>query len=249
MRAGFEVTLQLLNEVFALQPVLLTNSSGFVGGICSVMGHNIWLMNATNSLTLPETGYVWTREPSAEQPRQYDYQLTCKFASGDIQAFEELYYRHHRRVFNLCHRMTNNVAEAEDLTQEVFIHLYHKAGTFRGEAAFTTWLHRLTINMVLMHFRSNKVRRDQPTADGVLPEAGIRNARNYGPALALDSLMLKQLIVQLPPGYRAAFILHDVEGYNHNETAQIMGISVGTTKSQLHKARKRLQSLLRDQST
>lgn len=144
--------------------------------------------------------------------------------------------------------MTNNVAEAQDLTQEVFIHLYHKAGSFRGEAAFTTWLHRLTINKVLMHFRCNKARRDQPTLDGDLPEPGIREARNYGPASTLNSLTLKQLIVQLPPGYRAAFILHDVEGYDHAEIAQIMGISVGTTKSQLHKARKRLQSLLRENS-
>jgi len=205
-------------------------------------------MNATNSLILPETGSIWSRAPEAEQALQYDYQLTRKFAYGEMQAFEELYQRHHRRVFNLCFRMTNNVAEAEDLTQEVFIQLYHKAGTFRGDSAFTTWLHRLTINKVLMHFRCNKVRRDQPTLDGVLPEPEIRDARYYGPALALDSLTLKQLIVQLPPGYRAALILHDIEGYNHNETAQIMGISVGTTKSQLHKARKRLQSLLKENS-
>lgn len=207
-------------------------------------------MNATNSLTLPESGSVWSRAraASAEQALQYDHQLARKFASGDIQAFEELYQRHHRRVFNLCYRMTNNVAEAEDLTQEVFIQLYHKAGSFRGDAAFTTWLHRLTINKVLMHFRCNKGRRDQPTLDGVLPELGISEARNYGRALTLDRLTLKQLIVQLPPGYRAAFILHDVEGYDHAETAQILGISVGTTKSQLHKARKRLQSLLRENS-
>ena len=207
-------------------------------------------MNATNSLTLPETGSVWSRaqEVSAEHPLQYDHQLARKFTSGDIQAFEELYQRHHRRVFHLCYRMTNNVSEAEDLTQEVFIQLYRKTGTFRGHAAFTTWLHRLTINTVLMHFRRNKARRDQPTLDGVLPEPGIRKARNYVPPLTLDCLTLKQLIGQLPPGYRAAFMLHDVEGYDHAETAQILGISVGTTKSQLHKARKRLQSLLRGNS-
>lgn len=205
-------------------------------------------MNATNSLILPETGSVWSRASEAEQALQFDYHLTRKVAFGDMQALEELYQRHHRRVFNLCFRMTNNVAEAEDLTQEVFIQLYHKAGTFRGHAAFTTWLHRLTINKVLMHFRCNKARRDQPTLDGVLPDVGITEARNHGPALPLDTLTLKQLVVQLPPGYRAALILHDIEGYNHSETAQIMGISVGTTKSQLHKARKRLQSLLRENS-
>lgn len=208
-------------------------------------------MNSTNSLTLSEIRCVWSsaRETLAQQALQYDHQLALNFVSGDIQAFEELYHRHHRRVFNLCYRMTNNGAEAEDLTQEVFIHLYHKAGTFRGDAAFTTWLHRITINKVLMHFRSKKARRDQPTADGALPEPGIREARNHGPTVTVDSLTLKQLIAQLPPGYRATFILHDVEGYDHAETAQIMGISVGTTKSQLHKARKRLRSLLRENSS
>lgn len=201
-------------------------------------------------MTKPETDSVWSRanEASAEQALQYDHQLARNVSSGDIQAFEELYQRHHRRVFHLCYRMTNNVTEAEDLTQEAFIQLYRKTGTFRGQAAFTTWLHRLTINTVLMHFRRTKARRDQPTLDGVLPEPGIREARNKGPALTLDSLALKQLIMQLPPGYRATFILHDVEGYDHAETAQIMGISVGTTKSQLHKARKRLRSLLTENS-
>src|SRR5436305_6230368 len=104
-----------------------------------------------------------------ETPRTSDYELTQKAADGDMKAFEQLYQRHNRRVYSLCLRMTQNVTEAEDLAQEVFIQLFRKIGSFRGESAFTTWLHRLTVNQVLMHFRKRAVRREQTTADGEVP--------------------------------------------------------------------------------
>jgi len=184
---------------------------------------------------------------SSRQQWQHDYQLARKTASGDIQAFEELYLRYQRRVYNLCFRMSGNAAEAEDLTQEVFIHLYHKIASFRGDSAFTTWLHRVTVNKVLMHFRTNKARLDQTTFDGVLPEPGMEEAGSYGRPLMLDRLTLERAIQKLPPGYRAVFVLHDVEGYDHAETARICGNSIGTTKSQLHKARRKLRSLLKEE--
>jgi RNA polymerase sigma-70 factor, ECF subfamily len=207
-------------------------------------------MNTINSSILQALDFGWPilPEKSAQHLSQYDYRLARRVAAGDLEAFEELYQRHYRRVHNLCLRMTNNIAEAEDLTQEVFIHLYRKIGSFRGDSAFTTWLHRLTVNKVLMYFRSSKRRRDQTTVDGLLPETGPKEGGRTDRPLMLDRLTLERAILQLPPGYRAVFVLHDVEGYDHAETARILGNSIGTTKSQLHKARKRLRSLLRETS-
>lgn len=203
------------------------------------------VMNTINALTLEEGFSVWPRvRKPVPQLWQDDFNLARKISAGDIQAFEELYLRYHRRVYSLCIRMTNNAAEADDLTQEVFIHLYYKIGSFRGDSAFTTWLHRVTVNKVLMHFRTNKARRDQTTLDGVLPEPGNQEGGSYGQSLTLNRLTLERAIQQLPPGYRAVFVLHDVEGHDHRETARICGISIGTTKSQLHKARRKLRALL-----
>lgn len=161
---------------------------------------------------------------------------------GDLPPFEELFRLHHRRVYAVCLRMTRNTSEAEDLTQEVFVQVFRKLDTFRGESAFTTWLHRMTVNYVLMHFRKNQSRKEQLTEDGELPEHAI-NARTSFPIL--DRLALDEAIVKLPPGYRAVFILHDVEGLEHVEIANILGCAVGTSKSQLHKARMKLRCLLR----
>ena len=167
---------------------------------------------------------------------------------GDLLPFEELFKLHHGRVYAVCFRMIRNVAEAEDLTQEVFIQVFRKLDTFRGESAFTTWLHRLTVNHVLMHFRKNSSRKEQLTEDGELPEHVIK-ARNILTSFPiLDRLALDEAIVKLAPGYRAVFILHDVEGLEHIEIANILGCAVGTSKSQLHKARMKLRRLLR-QST
>jgi RNA polymerase sigma-70 factor, ECF subfamily len=164
---------------------------------------------------------------------------------GDIQPFEELFKLHHRKVYAVCLRMTGNTAEAEDLSQEVFVQVFRKLGTFRGESAFSTWLHRLTVNHVLMYFRKSRRRREQLTEDGELPERIIKGRNVLTSFPILDRLALAEAIVKLAPGYRAVFVLHDVEGLQHLEIANILGCSVGTSKSQLHKARMKMRCLLR----
>jgi RNA polymerase sigma-70 factor (ECF subfamily) len=173
-----------------------------------------------------------------------DYELTQAAGQGDMEAFEALYVRHYRRVYSLCLRMVANVTEAEDLTQEVFVHLFRKLGSFRGESAFTTWLHRLTVNHVLMHFRKRGVRLEKTTEEGDVPEQVEVGSEKPQAMPVIDRIALDKAIGQLPPGYRTVFVLHDVEGYEHEEIANMLGCSVGTSKSQLHKARMRLRVLL-----
>jgi RNA polymerase sigma-70 factor (ECF subfamily) len=173
-----------------------------------------------------------------------DYELTQAAGQGDMEAFEALYVRHYRRVYSLCLRMVANVTEAEDLTQEVFVHLFRKLGSFRGESAFTTWLHRLTVNHVLMHFRKRGVRLEKTTEEGDVPEQVEVGSEKPQAMPVIDRIALDKAIGQLPPGYRTVFVLHDVEGYEHEEIANMLGCSVGTSKSQLHKARMRLRELL-----
>jgi RNA polymerase sigma-70 factor (ECF subfamily) len=148
--------------------------------------------------------------------------------------------------------MVNNPADAEDLMQEAFLQLFRKIGTFRGESAFSTWLHRMTVNVVLMRLRKKSLPTDSleetldPDAEGNSPkrDVGAPDLRLSG---AVDRVNLERSIEQLPPGYRAVFVLHDVQGYEHNEIADIMGCSVGNSKSQLHKARTRLRELLQEE--
>src|SRR5919205_1017793 len=185
-----------------------------------------------------------TSEAAASAKPSTDYELTRAASAGDMLAFEELYSRHSRRVYSLCLRMTANTAEAEDLAQEVFIQLYRKVGSFRGESAFTTWLHRLTVNQVLMHFRRRGVRVEQPTEDGESPQQVVLGTENPSQMPVVDRIALDKAVSQLPPGYRAVFVLHDVEGHEHEEVARLLGCSVGTSKSQLHKARMKLRQLL-----
>lgn len=163
-------------------------------------------------------------------------------AAGDVTAFEELYKSHHRCVYALCLRMTRNVSEADDLTQDVFVQLFRKLKTFRGEASFTTWLHRLTVNEVLMHFRRTARRPQRNIEDS--PTPAERGSENPARMRVLDRISLDQAVMQLPPGYRAVFVLHDIEGYEHRQIGRMLGCAQGTSKSQLHKARMRLRRLL-----
>ena len=189
-----------------------------------------------------DIAHATPREVTKE--RASDYALAQRAADGDIQAFEELFRKHRRLVYGLCLRMTQDVAEAEDVTQEVFVLLFRKIGGFRGEANFTTWLHRLTVNQVLMRFRKAKSRREDALDDEDLrPHESVRPVSPKASQL-IDRITLESAIAKLPPGYRAAFILHDVEGYEHEEVARILGCAVGTSKSQLHKARTKLRKLL-----
>jgi len=166
----------------------------------------------------------------------------------ELRSFEELFKLYSGRVYSVCLRMIGNAAEAEDLTQEVFVQVFRKLDTFRGESSFTTWLHRLTVNHVLMYFRKTRRRIEQLTEDGEMPELPVKNRSVLTRMPLLDRLALDEAIVQLSPGYRAVFLLHDVEGLQHTEIAQILGCSVGTSKSQLHKARLKMRCLLRQRT-
>ena len=167
---------------------------------------------------------------------------------GDAEAFEALYNLHKRRVYSLCLRMTANAAAAEDLTQEAFLQLFRKIGTFRGESAFSTWLHRMAVNVVLMQLRKKglPVVPLEDTMEGE-EEAPRKEPGAEDPRLAgsIDRMQLQLSIKALPPGYRMIFLLHDVEGYEHNEIAEMVGCSIGNSKSQLHKARMKLRELLK----
>jgi len=172
--------------------------------------------------------------------------------AGDAAAFEFLYQLHSRRVYALCLRMVSNPADAEDLMQEAFLQLFRKIGTFRGESAFSTWLHRMTVNVVLMRLRKKSLpvasleettEPDEETG-GPRKDIGAPDLRLSG---AVDRVNLERSVEKLPPGYRTVFVLHDVQGYEHNEIAEIMGCSVGNSKSQLHKARTRLRDLLQEE--
>jgi len=184
----------------------------------------------------------------AAAPKTSDFELAQRSAKGDMGAFQELYERHNRRVYSLCLRMTGNVVEAEDLAQEVFIQLFRKIGSFRGESAFTTWLHRLTVNQVLLHFRKRGLQLYQTTEEGEVPVQIVKGTENPNAMPVVDRIALDKAIAQLPPGYRTVFTLHDIEGHEHEEIARMLGCSVGTSKSQLHKARMKLRGLLRQQN-
>jgi len=173
-----------------------------------------------------------------------DYDLACAASAGNRSAFEELYNRHHRKVYSLCLRMLGNAADAEDLTQDVFIQLFRRIGSYRGEAAFSTWLHRLTVNQVLMRFRKRVVRFESTTEEGELPTIVAQGSENPRAMPIIDHIALEKAIEQLPPGYKSVFVLHDIEGYEHEEIARLLGVTVGTSKSQLHKARLKLRGLL-----
>ena len=173
-----------------------------------------------------------------------------KAKQGDPEAFQALYDRHKRRVYSLCLRMTANTAEAEDLTQEAFLQLYRKIATFRGESAFSTWLHRLSVNVVLMHLRKKGlpvVSLEETTQGGTEEDTPKKDfgAEDVALAGSIDRLQLQRAVESLPPGYRTIFVLHDVQGYEHNEIAGIVGCSIGNSKSQLHKARMKLRDLLK----
>jgi RNA polymerase sigma-70 factor (ECF subfamily) len=167
---------------------------------------------------------------------------------GGAAAFEYLYKLHCGRVYSVCMRMIKNPAEAEDLTQQAFLHLFRKIGTFRAESRFSTWLHRVTMNIVFMHLR----RKKSMEIPGEVLESYSSNEEN--PRVdrsgdtsmlgAIDRFNLKRAVSKLPSGCKQIFLMYDVMGYQHQEIARLLGCSTGCSKSQLHKARKRLRRLL-----
>lgn len=173
--------------------------------------------------------------------------------NGDTAAFEYLYKLHSKRVYNLCLRMSKNPAEAEDLTQQAFLQLFRKIGTFRGDSGLSTWLHRVTVNIVLMHLRRKKP-IEIPAEDLARPNADGGGTHEYGsndPLMVgtLDRINLKRSIHKLPRGYKQYFLLYDVLGYEHGEIAGLLGCSTGCSKSQVHKARRRLRLLLQGEES
>jgi len=167
-------------------------------------------------------------------------QMVVRAASGDVAAFEELYRENVSRVYLLCLRMCGDPSLAEELTQEAFVRAWQKLGSFRGDSAFSTWLHRVTVNVVLGDRRSTARReaRVKPAGDELPVDL---SAPEPSPGQALD---LERSIAALPDGARTVFVLHDVEGYRHKEIADITGLAEGTSKAQLHRARKLLRKAL-----
>ena len=166
----------------------------------------------------------------------------------DQKTFHELYQKYHERVYSICFRMTKNASESEDLTQDVFIRLFQTVGSFRGESAFTTWLHRLTVNLVLMHFRKRKRRPDQIDEKGELPAYIVPGSQDPKRMRIVDHILLSEILTKLPEGYRQAIILHDIQGLQHKEIAETRGRSVGTSRSQLHRGRVMLRELIAGRS-
>ena len=176
-----------------------------------------------------------------------DFDLVRRAQQGDSDAFASLFHAHKARIYSICLRMTNNTAEAEDLTQDAFMQVFRKLSTFRGDSALSTWLYRIAVNTVLMRFRKKALRQislDQPydhDARVVRREYGSKDDRLSG---CVDRIALTRAIRELPHGYRTIFLLHEVEGYEHQEIAELLDCSVGNSKSQLHKAKLRIRELL-----
>jgi RNA polymerase sigma-70 factor, ECF subfamily len=201
----------------------------------------------------PESKVARVSMPSGhgqdDAAKSADAVILARAQAGDHSAFAQLYSVHKRRVYSLCLRMLSNVAEAEDLTQEAFLQLHRKIATFRGDSAFSTWLHRLTINVVLMHLRRKGLSLisldealDPSPEHGPTRSFGAPDLRLTG---SIDRMTLEKAVENLPAGYRLIFVLHDIEGYEHNEIATLLDCSIGNSKSQLHKARMKLREALR----
>jgi len=180
----------------------------------------------------------------AGSARDAELQLVERCRRGDPGAFEELYRAHAGRLYGLACRMLGNPADAEDLLQEIFLSAHRKLDTFRGDAALGTWLYRLGMNQILDYVRSRAGRAGQVT-DGLDDASVLADASGHRLAdRAIDRIDLERSVAELPEGCRAAFLLHDVEGLEHREVADVLGIAEGTSKSQVHKARLRLRGLL-----
>lgn len=163
-----------------------------------------------------------------------------KAQAGEAGAFEELYRRNVGRVHALCLRMCGDPQEAEELTQDAFVRAWEKLDSFRGASAFSSWLHRLTVNVVLGSWRAKGRHRERVVAIGDV--SGWSDPQHSPqPRRGVD---LERAIAQLPPGARTVFVLHDVEGYRHRDVAELTGLAVGTSKAQLHRARKLLRKAL-----
>ncbi len=177
-----------------------------------------------------------------------DFDLSQMAGQGDMKAFEEIYNRYHRNVYAICLKMTKNSHDAEDICHDVFVILFRKIGTFRGEAAFTTWLHRSTVNTVLMKFRKDKTKKETSMEGSEFYERCHHSEAQNLTNSIIAKMDLEKAIDELADGYKNVIMMHDYEGYEHEEIASLMGYSDGTSKSQLHKARNRTRKSVMRQS-
>ena len=176
--------------------------------------------------------------------RQDDAALVERCRQGDLGAFEEIYRAHSRKIYGVLLRMLGNQSDAEDMLQDAFLAAHRKLDSFRGESALGTWLYRLAVNLCLDHLRSRTGRAIQMT-DAIPDEPSLPDAASHRLAEnAVTKMDLERALSQLPEGCRAAFVLHDVQGLEHREVGEVLGIAEGTSKSQVHKARLRLRALL-----
>lgn len=171
-----------------------------------------------------------------------DEQLVARCRAGDMDAFETIYRQHAPRIYSLAARMSGSAADGEDLLQEIFLQAYRKLPTFKGDAALGTWLYRLALNYCLDHVRSRRARMDKVT-DSLEADDDRQppDSRRDTPIARMD---LERAIAKLPDGCREVFVLHDVEGFDHREIGELLGIAEGTSKSQVFKARAKLRALL-----
>lgn len=188
---------------------------------------------------------------AAKKPGFSEPEFVTRAKQGDEQAFAVLFEMHKKRVYSLCFLMTGDATEAEDLTQEAFITVFRKLHTFRGDAAFSTWLYRVAYNTVLMRLRkkdTKQVSLDEPVrleSSYVRRDFGRHDSQLVG---TVDRMALARAISELPAGCRMIFLLHEVEGYEHHEIARLLHCSIGNSKSQLHKAKMKLrESMLAEQ--
>lgn len=187
-------------------------------------------------LSFPSKPTTVTGEASPET------RLVARCRAGDVDAFETLYKQHGARIYSLASRIAGSAEEGEDLLQEIFLQAYRKLASFKGDASIGTWLYRLALNHCLDFVRSRRAKMDKMT-ETLDAEASIEPmAARETPVARID---LQRAIEQLPHGCRAAFVLHDVEGYDHKEVAGMLGIAEGTSKSQVFKARMKLRAYLR----
>jgi len=195
--------------------------------------------------TLPQPMAKDMPSNRTEETRTAESALVARCVAGDAEAFKEVYDRHATRLYNLACRMIGSTAEAEDVLQEIFLHAYRKLSSYKGESALGTWLYRLAMNLCLDRVRGKQGKMDRVTV--ALDEEGGGTGR---PAAGrrLDSIIerldLERAIAQLPASYKAAFLLHDVEGFEHHEVGEMLGIAEGTSKSLVHKARLRIRAFL-----
>src|SRR6266403_1679355 len=235
-----------------LWPQTCTNSAGHdeLSYFCLRGKRTKMIGSSTTTETFWEQANVSDRSRS-ELAELSERETIRRAQRGDSDAFERIYHAHCRRIYALCLRMAGNSAEAEDLTQEAFLTVLRKIQTFRGDSAFSTWLHRIAVNLVLMRFRKKSLPETSPenidetgsNRGGWREELGAPDLQLAG---SIDRVNLQRAMDQLTPSHKLVVELHDIQGYKHKEIAQIMDWSIGNSKAQLHRARRRLRELLQE---